>query len=105
MAMGFPCQTDGAVFTTMITSTSMHVRVAFNRQIDLTAEQAEILELMAHNAMESLLAPHFKDPNKVTVDVYVPDGVTLDESARDAIQSAAANEAYEQVQVWRAENT
>lgn len=39
----------------------------------------------------------------ITVVVYVPDDVDLDDSALDAIQSAAGNEAYEQVLVYQAE--
>lgn len=34
--------------------------------------------------------------------VWVPDDVVFDDSAIEAIESAAANEAYEQVQVMRA---
>lgn len=40
----------------------------------------------------------------ITVTVWVPDDVDLDDSLLDQIQEAAANEAYECVAVWRAEN-
>jgi hypothetical protein len=38
------------------------------------------------------------------IEVYVPDDVDLDDSAIDAIESAAGNEAFEQVQAWAASN-
>ena len=41
---------------------------------------------------------------EIKISVWVPDHVTLDDSSLDAIESAAGNEAYEQVQVWEAEN-
>ena len=41
---------------------------------------------------------------EIVIRVYVPENVNLDDAALNAVQSAAGNEAYEQVQVWKAEN-
>lgn len=49
-------QTPGADFHTHITSKSLTVRVDFGEELDLSDEEAELLETNAHNAIELVVA-------------------------------------------------
>lgn len=60
MAMSTTCQTSGAQFHTSISSASVEIRVDLPFNLDLTEEQAKILEANLHNVLELVLAPHFK---------------------------------------------
>lgn len=62
MAIATPCQTPGAQFTTHISSAGVMVGVELpiDNQLDLTPEQAQVLEAHLHNAVEQVLAPYFK---------------------------------------------
>lgn len=44
-----------------LTSTYMDVSVDFGRSINLTQQQAELLEANIHNALELVLAPYYRD--------------------------------------------
>lgn len=62
MAQATPCQTPGAVFTIHTNSAGIMVGVEMpnDRPLDLTPEQAEMLEANLHNAVEQVLAQYFK---------------------------------------------
>jgi hypothetical protein len=57
VANATPCQTPGAQFTTHINKIGALVNVAFGRTIDLTEDEAALLETNLHNAVELVLAP------------------------------------------------
>lgn len=57
MADATPCQTPGAVFTTRIGKYGVYVNVNYGRTINLTADEAALLETNLHNAVELVLAP------------------------------------------------
>lgn len=59
MAMETPCQTDGAMFSIHVMTTGISARVTFGKNIELTKEQAIILQANIHNALELVLAPYF----------------------------------------------
>lgn len=61
MAMKTQCQTPDASFSMHLTSTYMDVSVDFGRSINLTQQQAELLEANIHNALELVLAPYYRD--------------------------------------------
>lgn len=66
MAQETLCQTPGAVFHTKINPQSVGVSVELPKKLELTEQQAELLEKNIHNAMELVLAPYFKsDINKI----------------------------------------
>jgi len=62
MALATPCQTPGAQFTTHINSAGIMVGVEMpiDNPLDLTGEEAEMLEANLHNAVEQVLAKYFK---------------------------------------------
>lgn len=57
MADATPCQTPGAVYKTHIATGGFSLRVHYGRTIDLTADEAALLETNLHNAVELVLAP------------------------------------------------
>ena len=60
MAIETECQTPGAVFHTKIDPKKISCSVDLPKKLELTEEQAKILESNIHNAMELVLAPYFK---------------------------------------------
>jgi len=62
MAIATPCQTPGAQFHTHVNSAGVMVAVEMpsDKSLDLTLEQAKVLEAHLHNAVEQVLAPYFK---------------------------------------------
>lgn len=61
MAMETPCQTSGAMFHTEINNLGITASVDFGKEINLTENQAEVLEANIHNALELVLAPFFME--------------------------------------------
>lgn len=61
MAIATPCQTSGAEFITEIDSDRVRVEVIVPFDLNLTEAEAEVLEINLHNALELVLAPHFKN--------------------------------------------
>lgn len=59
MAIETKCQTNGAMFHTQIQDEKVSVNVALPFPLNLTEEQAKLLEANLHNAVELALAPHF----------------------------------------------
>jgi hypothetical protein len=59
MAMSTGCQTPGAQFHTHITNRMMTVSVDFGRELNLTEEEAKLLETNAHNQLELAIALTF----------------------------------------------
>jgi hypothetical protein len=60
MAIATPCQTSGAVFHTSVADNKVSVQIDIPFNLDLTEQEAALLEANIHNAMELVLAPHFK---------------------------------------------
>jgi hypothetical protein len=59
MAMSTNCQTPGAHYLTRITAGSVEVRIDLGVELDLTDEEAALLETNIHNAMEMVLARYY----------------------------------------------
>lgn len=59
MALATPCQTPGGIFSVSLATRSVEVIVALPSALELTPEQAEILEANLHNTVELALAPFF----------------------------------------------
>jgi hypothetical protein len=64
MALETPCQTPDAIYKTQMYNIlgqfMLNIGIEFPFPLNLTEEQAEILEKNIHNALELVLAPHFK---------------------------------------------
>jgi len=62
MALATPCQTSGSVFKihTSPKRVVVDVEIPWDNTIDLTEDEAKILEANLHNAVELALAPYFK---------------------------------------------
>lgn len=59
MALETPCQTPGAHYITDIDSDSVTLHVQLPTGVTIPVEDAELLELNMHNAMELVLAKYF----------------------------------------------
>ncbi len=59
MASETPCQTPGAQFHTRISPSEIECRVDLPVKLNLTKEEAAILEANLHNALELVLARYF----------------------------------------------
>jgi hypothetical protein len=57
MAVEIPCQTPGARYHVGITAREISVRVEVPVDLDLTDDEAAVLDATVHNAMELALAP------------------------------------------------
>jgi hypothetical protein len=58
------CQTSGTQYHTTITPTGVSCSVEFSTPIELTEEEAAILDTNMHNAMELVLARYFEQERK-----------------------------------------
>lgn len=54
------CQTPDAQFNIDISDEKVSVEVELPMKLDLTEDEAKLLESNIHNAMELVLAPYFK---------------------------------------------
>lgn len=54
------CQTPDAKFNIEINEEKVSVEVELPMKLDLTEEEAKLLESNIHNAMELVLTPYFK---------------------------------------------
>lgn len=54
------CQTPDAQFNIEINDSKVSVEVELPMNLDLTEDEAKLLESNIHNAMELVLAPYFK---------------------------------------------
>lgn len=61
MATETSCQTDGVVYHTHISNNQILVNVELHKLLNLTKEQAEVLDANIHNALELVLAPYFME--------------------------------------------
>jgi hypothetical protein len=61
MAMETRCQTPGATYKSRITEYGVTVAVRYGKKLDLTEQEAELLEQNIHNALELVLAPYYRD--------------------------------------------
>lgn len=60
MANATRCLTPGAVFSTIIDGRTIGVSAKLPFELELTEEEAEVLEALMHNQMETLLWPYFE---------------------------------------------
>ena len=60
MANKTQCLTSGAIYHTGISEDSVSVKVNLPFKLDISDEEAEILETLIHNQMELILRPYFK---------------------------------------------
>lgn len=61
MASETKCLTPGAWFHTRVTSSWVSVNVDLGRVIELSSEEAELIEDLIHNQLELVLRPYFKE--------------------------------------------
>ncbi len=61
MALETKCLTPDANFTTIISGNKVESKVVLPFQIELSEEQAEILEKLIHNQMELVLRSYFSE--------------------------------------------
>jgi len=61
MANKTPCLTSGATFHTAINERDVAVLVDLPFKLEITDEEAEILETLIHNQMELILRPYFQN--------------------------------------------
>jgi hypothetical protein len=61
MANKTPCLTSGATFHTGISEDNVSVKVDLPFKLEITDEEAEILETLIHNQMELILRPYFQN--------------------------------------------
>lgn len=59
MAIETKCQTPDAQYETKITGSTVLVLISLPIELDLTEDQASLLEANLHNAVELVLAPLF----------------------------------------------
>jgi len=59
MAMPTECQTPGAQFHTITSDEKLLVSVDFGRRLNLSEEEAVLLETNVHNALELVLARYY----------------------------------------------
>jgi len=60
MANKTPCLTSGAIFHTGIFEDNVSVKVELPFKLEITDEEAAILETLIHNQLELVLRPYFK---------------------------------------------
>ena len=60
MANKTPCLTSGAIFHTGIFEDNVSVKVDLPFKLEITDEEAAILETLIHNQLELVLRPYFK---------------------------------------------
>jgi len=61
MAVETKCQTPGTRFKTVVDPLYITVEAWLPTALDLSEEEAALLEANIHNAMELVLAPYFRD--------------------------------------------
>ena len=61
MALETKCLTPDTVFSTYIGSKHISLRVALPFELDISEEEAEILERLIHNQVEIALRPYFSN--------------------------------------------
>jgi len=59
MALETKCLTPDAIFSTNVGSKYISLRVAFPFELNISKEEAEILERLIHNQIEVVLRPYF----------------------------------------------
>ena len=59
MALETNCQTPGATFKVLIGPECLVACVEFGRDLDLSKDECQLLELNIHNALELVLRPYF----------------------------------------------
>jgi hypothetical protein len=60
MAVATQCQTAGVVYETLLSPWGIRMELGMPHPLDLTKDEAKLLEANLHNAVELVLAPYFK---------------------------------------------
>ena len=61
MALETQCLTSGAYFTTAVNENSVSVKVDLPFTLNVTEEEAELIERLMHNQLELILRPYFNE--------------------------------------------
>ncbi len=61
MALETKCLTSGAVFHTVVADDKVSVKVDLPFKLNVTEEEAEVLEVLMHNQFELVLRPYFEN--------------------------------------------
>jgi len=59
MANSTKCLTDGAIYKTAVTNMRVSATVELPFALEITEQEAEILETLLHNQLETILRPYF----------------------------------------------
>ena len=59
MAIETKCLTSGAIYNTEITSQKVSVSVELPFKLEISEEEAELLDALIHNQLELVLRPYF----------------------------------------------
>ena len=60
MALETKCLTNGAIFHTVVTDSEVSVKVDLPFKLDVTEEEAALLDRLIHNQLELVLRPYFE---------------------------------------------
>lgn len=71
MAVETKCQTNGAVYNTEISSNNISVNVSIPFSLELSEEEAALLDANIHNVLELVLAPYFNTKTTDSIDYTV----------------------------------
>lgn len=64
MANSTKCLTSGAIFHTHITDSGIVTKITLPFNLDINEDEAEIIETLIHNSLETILRPYFLEkPN------------------------------------------
>ena len=61
MALETECLTSGAFFLTEVNENSVSVKVDLPFTLNVTEEEAELIERLMHNQLELVLRPYFNE--------------------------------------------
>lgn len=69
MAIETKCQTEGAIYNTDISDNEITVSIKIPFNLNLDADESELLELNLHNAIELVLSRYFLDKKSGVDDI------------------------------------
>ena len=66
MANSTKCLTSGAIFHTHITDSGIVTKITLPFNLDINEDEAEIIETLIHNSLETILRPYFLEQSSVS---------------------------------------
>lgn len=66
MAIETKCQTDGAVYNIEISSSEINISVKVPFELELTEDEAKLLESNIHNVLELVLSKYFTEKSETS---------------------------------------